>query len=455
MEYSGSIKSFNPAKGWGFIECPETHAAYGKDIFVLAGALPRDHEVFKGDRVSFSVVQGDNGMQAATVRLAGGPRAHMGGATIGRVGGCGGGCGGGGGGGPYAGGGGGNSRVGGSHMPQQQMHARGAPRGAPAPSAQFIGTVKSWNTAKGWGFVTSDVIIQLYGKDILFRNESIVAGPIAPGQQVAFAVVQGQNGPLAENVQPFGAAPAPMMGGGGGCGGGGYGGGHHAPPSFFGAAPPSMMPQHSFGGPPPSRGGAAGVIGKVGGGGSGGGSRGMARPPSQNDRYFGVVRTYSEEKGWGHVECAAAHAVFQKDVFLLRSACNGQAIGPGALVSFKATMGNKGPQASEVSLLPAGAFVVGGEPGNPYTAAVKSFNEEKGWGFVTSEEIQRIFGKDIFLHRRELQEQQQLPGPGDVITFCVEQGPNGQLEAKQVQTAGGDYGATMPGHGGGARVKPY
>eukprot|EP00446_Apocalathium_sp_SHHI-4_P025405 CAMPEP_0177279248 /NCGR_PEP_ID=MMETSP0367-20130122/69730_1 /TAXON_ID=447022 ORGANISM="Scrippsiella hangoei-like, Strain SHHI-4" /NCGR_SAMPLE_ID=MMETSP0367 /ASSEMBLY_ACC=CAM_ASM_000362 /LENGTH=136 /DNA_ID=CAMNT_0018735899 /DNA_START=114 /DNA_END=520 /DNA_ORIENTATION=+ len=108
-------------------------------------------------------------------------------------------------------------------------------------------------------------------------------------------------------------------------------------------------------------------------------------------------------------------------------------------------MGNKGPQASEVSLLPAGAFVVGGEPGNPYTAAVKSFNEEKGWGFVTSEEIQRIFGKDIFLHRRELQEQQQLPGPGDVITFCVEQGPNGQLEAKQVQTAGGDYSRDTAG----------
>ena len=33
-EYSGVVKSYNAQKGWGLIECADTFAQYGKDMFV-------------------------------------------------------------------------------------------------------------------------------------------------------------------------------------------------------------------------------------------------------------------------------------------------------------------------------------------------------------------------------------------------------------------------------------
>merc|ERR1711879_697336 len=32
--YYGKVKSFDAAKGFGFVECPETLAAYGRDVFM-------------------------------------------------------------------------------------------------------------------------------------------------------------------------------------------------------------------------------------------------------------------------------------------------------------------------------------------------------------------------------------------------------------------------------------
>jgi len=291
---------------------------------------------------------------------------------------------------------------------------------ATQPSASFIGLVKSYNEEKGWGFVTSDVVLQLYGKDVLFRKNGLAAGPVRPGQQVSFAVVQGDKGPLAENVQLFGMPAMP----------------YYAPS------------------PAPAYGGFQQMA--MSGGGKGSSKGGVAKTPSKNERFFGTVRTYSEEKGWGHIECPAAFACFGKDIFLLRSAVNGQKVGPGSQVSFKANMGPKGPQANDVALLPPGSFGSGEEPGSIYSGIVKSFNEDKGWGFATSDDIQQIFGKDIFLHRRELGESK--PSVGDAIQFSVEQGPSGQLEAKSVSFSGqvaiGGYGAEHAGHGG-FRSSPY
>merc|ERR1712079_664005 len=64
-------------------------------------------------------------------------------------------------------------------------------------------------------------------------------------------------------------------------------------------------------------------------------------------------------------------------------------MGAGALLSFKVTMGSKGPQAMAVSMLPPGCFRTSAEESSSvYSGTVKSFNAERGWGFVTSEEIQ-------------------------------------------------------------------
>merc|ERR1712228_541146 len=118
-------------------------------------------------------------------------------------------------------------------------------------------------------------------------------------------------------------------------------------------------------------------------------------------------------------------------------------------------MGQQGPQAAEACILPPGTFTITGVEGQdakPFSGNVKSFNAEKGWGFIQGEEIQATFGKDIFLHKRELGD--QAPNVGDELHFTIEVGIDGQLTAKNVEPGLGFGGAPAPGPGGN-RASPY
>jgi CspA family cold shock protein len=110
--------------------------------------------------------------------------------------------------------------------------------------ARETGTVKWFNSEKGFGFITREN----GEKDVFVHHSAIQGGgfrTLNEGERVEFDVVQGQKGPAAENVNRL-DAPA----GGGESGGGGYGGG---------------------GG---GRGGGGGYGGGGGGGGRGGGGGG-------------------------------------------------------------------------------------------------------------------------------------------------------------------------------------
>ena len=63
----GKVKWFNDAKGYGFIE-----QEGGEDVFVHFSAITMDgyKSLTEGQRVSFEVVQGDKGLQAANVQAA-------------------------------------------------------------------------------------------------------------------------------------------------------------------------------------------------------------------------------------------------------------------------------------------------------------------------------------------------------------------------------------------------
>jgi cold shock protein len=59
------------------------------------------------------------------------------------------------------------------------------------------GTVKFFNTAKGFGFITPDG----GGKDIFVHANDLGGALIQEGSKVSFEVVQGKKGPQASGVK--------------------------------------------------------------------------------------------------------------------------------------------------------------------------------------------------------------------------------------------------------------
>ncbi len=61
----GSVKWFNDSKGFGFIS-----QADGEDVFVHFSAIQNDgfKSLQEGDNVTFDIVEGPKGLQAANVR---------------------------------------------------------------------------------------------------------------------------------------------------------------------------------------------------------------------------------------------------------------------------------------------------------------------------------------------------------------------------------------------------
>jgi cold shock CspA family protein len=267
-----------------------------------------------------------------------------------------------------------------------------------APS--FVGVVKSYSPKSGWGMIECEMTFNLYGKDVFFSKSVAPPQGLAAGEQVRFSVKMEEKGPAALEVTPL---------------------------TMYVPTVPMAWPQapgfgSGFGSPPmaaPVYGGTKGALP----------SNGLKA--SKDPTYYGHVKAFYEEKGWGHISCEATMKLYGKDVFLMRGKVTSDiAIVTGSLVSFKVTPSAKGPQATEIHVLPEGAVGVNGLAGKSYSGVIKSFNSEKGWGFVAGDEIQEVFGKDIFINKRELQG--VIPDVGEEVNFTVEVDNDGQAQAKNV-----------------------
>ncbi|MHB2209368.1 cold-shock protein [Methylobacterium sp. CM6257] len=182
-ERDATVKWFNKEKGFGFVELGDGSGDAFLHIRAVEAAGHSD--LLPGTRLTVTTAQGQKGPQVTSVTSvdtstaeAPAPRREFRPRT-GGYGGAGGGYGGAGGG--YGGGGGGGGRF------------------ASGPSVEMSGTVKWYDPAKGFGFVS----VNDGGKDVFVHRSALSrAGldSLAEGQQVTLGVVEGQKGREAQSI---------------------------------------------------------------------------------------------------------------------------------------------------------------------------------------------------------------------------------------------------------------
>jgi len=248
-------------------------------------------------------------------------------------------------------------------------------------------------------------------KTFFFLKSAVPGGYIAKGTEVEFRVTQGQKGPEAVGLRPLTVV---------------------APPAAN-IALQAMFNQHSFS---PQLNQQYGQN-----------QQWQGEPAGGTNIFYGTLKSFNLEKGWGHIDCVETRDVFQKDMFVLKSAlaqCPNVVVGD--TVAFEVVMGTKGPEAANVKS--AGGGGAGAESGHYGT--IKSFNE-KGYGFIDCADTRATFGKDIFIHKNVLEG--YTPQVGEPVTFSVQISSTGRPEATSVSFGeGAPAGMASPVHGGGASM---
>lgn len=243
---------------------------------------------------------------------------------------------------------------------------------------------------------------------MFFMKSSIPGGHAEPGQKVSFLVVDGLKGPEASNLQLMNSVRA--------------------------WAPPPMAQAHGKGwGKAQSKSPRMPAIGA-------------------SDIHRGVIKSFGE-RGWGMIECEATWRLFGKDMFVLRTAFGRQKFNVGDWVQFKVTQGVKGPEATECVVLSENGYSTAGQAhGRQYHGQVKSYNADKGWGFIACDETMAAYGKDIFLYTRVLAG--HVPTPGEAVTFSVAISDQGRPEASDVSFGNKGYTSSRPNRNKG-HYSPY
>ncbi|HET8726170.1 MAG TPA: cold-shock protein [Alphaproteobacteria bacterium] len=177
------VKWYNPAKGFGFVQPSDG----SPDAFLHASVVEQsgNRDILEGATLVCDLSEGQKGPQVVEIHSVDSSTASP---SSGFGGGGGYGAGGGYGGGGYGGGGYGGG-------------FDGPPRGPRGPvGAPVEGTVKFYNAAKGFGFITPDN----GGKDVFVSSRTLERAGLSAletDQRVRVTTRMGQKGPMAESVE--------------------------------------------------------------------------------------------------------------------------------------------------------------------------------------------------------------------------------------------------------------
>jgi len=133
----------------------------------------------------------------------------------------------------------------------------------------------------------------------------------------------------------------------------------------------------------------------------------------EGPEYLGQIVDYSEDKGWGFIECKETQLRFGKDIFLLRSSLQGSTVVTGDKVKFRVEQGDKGPKATSCDIVEKIADLAASMP--QYWGKVKNFDEKRGLGFIECDETKSIYDKDILVLKTQLGEKPD----GQVVSFNI------------------------------------
>lgn len=85
--------------------------------------------------------------------------------------------------------------------------------------------------------------------------------------------------------------------------------------------------------------------------------------------------------------------------------------------------------------------MIPGVPPGKYVGRIKSFNKEKGFGFIDCPEARSKFGRDVFIHKAQV----GIMDVGSEVTFVVEMNRDKMPQARDAAKFGERYGATTDG----------
>jgi len=165
--------------------------------------------------------------------------------------------------------------------------------------------------------------------------------------------------------------------------------------------------------------------------------------------FFGIIKSYNPEKGFGFIACDALKERHNGDVYLhQRHVCEFQV---GAEVKFQAYLhqgrlqgrdlqdatGQAPPQQGQFK--PVVQAASGGEELGNFVGTIRTYNIEKGFGFIESADLKaQGYEMDAFLHK------DFIGGfnVGDMVSFSAYL-KDSKLRARDLQAAGGGMGGML------------
>jgi len=181
----------------------------------------------------------------------------------------------------------------------------------------------------------------------------------------------------------------------------------------------------------------------------------VAAPGSANGgekRYIGKIKAFNHQTGFGFINTPEIMAKYGCDVFLNQEVAGGIVI--GGIVSFAVEFNKNGkPQARRCVLEEekpnrdkvqknAGNSVTS-LVGQVHRGRVKSFNAQRGFGFINAMEIQHHFsGRDVYVAKNQAPDGKLQVG--QAVEFRLHVDRSGQPQARDIKMVAADSDGSTP-----------